>query len=104
MVLPFASLVSVLAVSLPSFITPDRLRWIIPLVTLAMFFAAFWVVRFITKLAIKASILGVIAIFLFTLWIQRSDLGDCAKTCECSLYSIDVDITQDQYVEYGCKK
>lgn len=104
MVLPFASLVSVLAVSLPSFLTPDRLRWIIPLVTLAMLFAAFWVVRFITKLAIKASILGVIAIFLFTLWIQRGDLGDCAKTCECSLYGIEVDITQDQYVEYGCKK
>ncbi len=107
MAFPIAPVVaahSMLAVSLPSFLTPDRLRWIIPLVTLAMLFAAFWVVRFITKLAIKASILGVIALFLFTLWIQRSDLGDCAKTCECSLYGIEVDITQDQYVEYGCNR
>ncbi len=98
------SVLSVLAISMPSFVTPDRLRWIIPLLTLAMIFAALWVVRFITKLVIKASILGVIAIFVLTLWVQRADLGDCAQTCECSLYGLDVEITQEQFVEHGCRE
>ncbi len=99
-----SGLAPLLAVSLPSFLTPDRLRWIIPLLTVLLLLAAFWVVRFVTKLAIKAAILGVLALFVFTLWIQRGDLADCAKNCECSLYGIDVDITQEQFVEYGCKK
>ncbi len=90
------------AVSLPSFLTPETLRWLIPAVTLVMLAGGFWFMRLITKLAIKAAMWGVIGLFLLTLWFQRADLGDCATSCACSLYGIDVEITQEKYVEYGC--
>jgi hypothetical protein len=98
------AMVNLLAVSLPSFLTPDRLRWLIPLLTLVLIVGSFMMMRFITQLIIKASLLGVVALFVLTLWVQRSDLGDCAKTCGCSLYGIDVEITSEKYVEYGCNR
>jgi hypothetical protein len=48
--------------------------------------------RFIQKLMLKMTMLGLIALVGFGAWYYRADLGDCAKTCECRILGQDVKI------------
>ncbi len=81
---------------IPDSVDPDQLRTIVILVILAILVLMFLVARFVQKLVIKGAVLAVLAGLAVGLWVQRGDLADCAETCECSLFGMDVEVPADQ--------
>ena len=87
---------------LPDWADPDTLRWIL-LVTLAVVVYAMWVVvRVVQRVALKAVLFLALAGFGLSLWVQRTDLEDCAKTCRCQLYGQDVEIPPEKLPAGRC--
>ncbi len=83
---------------MPSDLDPDTLRWLILGAIALVLVAMFLVVRFVQRLMVKALLFGVLAVLGLSLWIQRDDLQDCADTCSCSLYGLDVEVPDER----GC--
>jgi hypothetical protein len=82
----------VLGVTLPSWINPDNARTIALVVGIAALVLIVVVLRFIQKLVLKVAITIVLALVTFIAWNERADLGDCAKTCECRILGVDVEV------------
>ncbi|MDH4169381.1 MAG: hypothetical protein OEW42_07300 [Acidimicrobiia bacterium] len=80
----------------PDFLDVDTLRWLIPVLLLLLLVGMVLVARFVTKMAVKASLLTVMALIGVSLWVQRADLADCADTCKCRIYGQEVDIPVDK--------
>jgi hypothetical protein len=85
-----------LAAQLPSWANSDNLQWIALGVIGAILVLMFLVLRFIQKLVLKGTLFGILAIIGLIAWIERADLKDCAKTCECSVVGFDVKIPADK--------
>ena len=85
-----------LAAQLPSWANSDNLQWIALGVIGAMLMLMFLVLRFIQKLVLKGTLFGIFAIIGLIAWIERADLEDCAKTCECRVVGFDVKIPADK--------
>lgn len=81
---------------IPDSIDPDQLRTILVVVVLVLLVGTFLVIRFVQKLVMKGVMLVVLLGIGASLWVQRADLGDCADTCSCSLYGMDVEVPADQ--------
>ena len=86
------------SVAVPESLDPDTLRWIILVVIAGLLVAMYMVVRIVQKLVMKIVLFLLLAGVGLSLWIQREDLQDCADTCSCSLYGVDVEIPDDK----GC--
>ncbi|MEM7141434.1 MAG: hypothetical protein AAF548_10425 [Actinomycetota bacterium] len=85
-----------LSAALPDWLDPELLQWIILVVIAVLLYLMYVVVRFIQKLVLKVTLFVLLAGIGLSLWVQRSDLQDCARTCECSLYGQDVEIPWEQ--------
>ena len=71
---------------LPNWLDPQTLQWLILGALVVLVFLALMVMRFIRKLVVKTVLVAAIAGLGLSMWAQRSELGDCVQTCECSLY------------------
>lgn len=83
-------------VVLPDWLDPNTLRWLILGAMGLLVVAMLMIIRTIQRLAMRVVLLGILAGFGLSLWIQRSDLRDCVDTCECSLYGQDLQVDYDQ--------
>jgi uncharacterized membrane protein (UPF0136 family) len=82
--------------TLPSWAGVDNLRTTALVVLVASVVLFFLVMRFVQKLMLKFVMLGLLALVGFGAWYYRADLGDCAKTCACSIAGQDVKIPADK--------
>lgn len=81
---------------LPAALDAAELRWVLLAVIGAVVVGMILVVRFVTALVVKAVMLAALAGLGVALWVQRDDLGDCATTCSCRVFGIDVDVPADR--------
>lgn len=87
------------ALTLPEWLDPELLQWIVLIVLAVVLYLMYTVIRFVQRMVIKATLFGLLALFGLSLWVQRADLQDCARTCECSLYGQTVQIPWEQLPE-----
>lgn len=87
------------AATLPSWLDPQLLQWIIIGCLAFLAFVLYLVLRFVRRILIKGILLVALVGLGASLWIQRSELADCARTCECRLYGQEVVIPADQIPE-----
>jgi len=85
-----------LAAQLPSWANSDNLQWIALGVIAAMVVLMFLVFRFVRKMTMKLILFGIFAIIGLIAWTQRTDLEDCAKTCDCKVLGFEVKIPKDK--------
>lgn len=88
-----------LVAALPDWLDPNLLQWVILVVIAVLLYLMYVVVRFVQRAAIKLVLFALLAGIGVSLWVQRTDLQDCARTCECSLYGQTVDVPWDQLPE-----
>jgi hypothetical protein len=89
----------VLVAALPDWLDPNLLQWVILVVIAVLLYLMYVVVRFVQRAVIKIVLFALLAGIGVSLWVQRTDLQDCARTCECSLYGQTVDVPWDQLPE-----
>lgn len=82
--------------ALPDWLDPVLLQWIILVVLAVLLYLMYVVVRFVQRIVVKVTLLLLLAGVGLSLWVQRTDLEDCARTCECSLYGQDVEVPWEQ--------
>lgn len=87
---------------MPESLDADTLRWVIPVVVAVVLALMGLVVRFVQRLVLKVALFGLLAGVGLALWIQRADLEDCATTCSCSLFGVEVEIPPEQTPPGGC--
>ena len=87
------------AAALPAWLDPELLQWIIVVVMAVVAYLLYIVLRFVRRLVAKVVLLVALVGLGLSLWVQRADLQDCARTCECSLYGQEVDIPFEQLPE-----
>lgn len=85
-----------LLAALPDWLDPELLQWIILVVIAVLLYSMYVVVRFVQRVALKLVLFGLLAGVAVSLWAQRTDLEDCARTCECSLYGQTVEVPWEQ--------
>lgn len=88
-----------LALAFPEWLDPELLQWILLIVLAVVLYLMYTVVRFVQKVVVKMVLFGLLALFGLSLWVQRTDLQDCARTCECRLYGQTVQVPWDQLPE-----
>lgn len=88
------------AAALPSRLDPELLQWLIVAVLVVVAFLLYIVARFVRRLVAKVVLLVVLVGLGVSLWIQRADLQDCARSCECTLFGRQVVIPLDQLPEH----
>jgi hypothetical protein len=86
----------VLGLTLPEWFNPDNLRTIAIAVLVGSLVLMFLVLRFVQKVMMKVSFTVLLALVAFGAWHYRTELGDCARTCDCRVLGIDIKIPQDQ--------
>jgi TRAP-type uncharacterized transport system fused permease subunit len=89
----------VLVAALPDWLDPNLLQWVILVAIVVLLYLMYVVVRFVQRAVIKIVLFALLAGIGVSLWVQRTDLQDCARTCECSLYGQTVDVPWDQLPE-----
>jgi hypothetical protein len=89
----------VLLAALPEWLDPELLKWLLFVVIALILYLMFVVVRFVQKVVLKVALFTLLAGLGLSLWVQRTDLDNCARTCECSLYGQTVDVPWDQLPE-----
>ena len=87
---------------LPDWADPETLRWIILVVIAVVVYAMYAVVRFVQAAMLKLVLFVVLAGVGLSLWVQRTDLADCAQTCTCRLYGQDVEIPPEKLPPDRC--
>ncbi len=85
--------------ALPEWLDPELLTWIILVVIAVLLYMMYVVVRFVQRVVLKVVLFVLLAGFGLSLWVQRTNLEDCARTCECSLYGQDVEVPWEQLPE-----
>lgn len=81
-----------LAATLPDWITTDRLKVIAIGVIVAFVVIELLIARFVGQLVVKGLMLALIAGLGVAVWVQRSNLETCAKTCECRFFGQEVQL------------
>lgn len=87
---------AVFVAALPEWLDPELLTWIILVVIAVLLYLMYIVVRFVQRVVLKLVLVAVLAGVGVSLWVQRADLEDCARTCECSLYGQTVTVPWEQ--------
>lgn len=91
-----------LGLTFPEWFTPDNLRTIAIAVLVGALVLIFLVLRFVQKVMMKASFTVLLALVAFGAWHYRTELGDCARTCNCRVLGIDIKIPADQMPVVRC--
>ena len=86
----------VLFAALPEWIDPQMLTWLLLVAIAVMLYLMYVVVRFVQRVVLKVVLFTLLAGVGLSLWVQRTDLEDCARSCDCSLYGQDVQIPWEQ--------
>lgn len=82
--------------TLPSWLDPELLRWIIVAILVVLAFLLLVVLRFVQRFVTRFLLLAILVGLGVSLWVQRQDLQDCALRCECTLYGQEIVIPVDQ--------
>ena len=90
-----------LGLTLPDSFTPDNVRTLALVVAIAAIVLMVLVLRFVQKVMMKLSFTALLALVAFGSWYYRTDLGDCAKTCECRVLGVHITIPQDKLPSAG---
>ncbi len=85
-----------LGLTLPDWFTPENARTIALVVMVVAALLVLVVIRFVQKMVMKLACAIVLVVIGFIAWHERTDLADCARTCECRLLVFDVKIPTDQ--------
>jgi hypothetical protein len=85
--------------ALPEWLDPQLLTWLILVVIAVLLYMMYVVVRFVQRVVLKVVLVGLLAGVGLSLWVQRTDLEDCARSCECSLYGQTVEVPWEQLPE-----
>lgn len=88
-----------LLAALPDWLDPELLQWIILVVIAVVLYLMYVVIRFVQRVVLKVALFVLLAGVGLSLWVQRTDLENCARTCECSLYGQDVTVPWEQLPE-----
>lgn len=88
-----------LLAALPDWLDPQLLTWIILVVIAVLLYMMYVVVRFVQRVVLKVVLFALLAGIGLSLWVQRTDLENCARTCECSLYGQTVEVPWEQLPE-----
>jgi hypothetical protein len=80
----------------PDWLDPELLQWIILVVIAVLLYLMYVVVRFVQRTVLKLVLFALLAGVGVSLWVQRTDLADCARTCECRLYGQTVEVPWEQ--------
>ena len=81
-----------LAFTLPQSLSLEELRTWLIVAGAAFLLLAFAAMRFVQKMAVRGT-LAVICVALGLLcYVERSQLADCARTCDCNVLSLEVNI------------
>ena len=79
---------------LPEWLDVDRLRILSLLLIAIIVFLMFASLRFVTRTAIRISIIVLLFSLGVSAWLYRDSLDDCRSTCSCSLFGFDVDFSR----------
>lgn len=77
---------------MPDWLDSEVLQDVSVGVLVALAVGALLVLRFVTKLVTRLVALALIAAVGVGVWLERDDLGECAETCECSVFGQDVEV------------
>ncbi len=81
---------------LPDWLDPELLQWIILVVLVVLLYMMYVVMRFVQRTVLKLVLFALLAGIGASLWFQRADLADCARSCECRLYGQTVEVPWEQ--------
>lgn len=85
--------------ALPDWLDPEILKWLILVVIAVLLYLMYVVMRFVQRMVLKVVLFTLLAGIGLSLWVQRTDLQDCASSCECSLYGQTVEVPWEQLPE-----
>ena len=91
--------VAVQLAALPDWLDPELLQWVLLVVIVVVLYLMYVVVRFVQRVVLKVALFALLAGFGLSLWGQRANLGECARTCQCRLYGQTVEIPWQQLPE-----
>lgn len=77
----------------PSWFTDSNLKTVAVGVLIALAAFAFVVTRFVQKMALKLALLVICVGLGAAVFVQRSNLSDCATTCSCKVFGMKVKIS-----------
>jgi len=84
---------------IPDWLDPELLQWVILVVIAVLVYLMYVVVRFVQRVVLKFVLFALLAGFGVSLWVQRADLEECARSCECRLYGQTVEVPWEQLPE-----
>jgi hypothetical protein len=96
---PRLEFVAVLLAIIPDWLDPELLQWVILVVLAVLLYLMYVVVRFVQRVVLKLLLFALLAGFGVSLWAQRTNLEQCARTCDCSLYGQSVEVPWEQLPE-----
>ena len=70
----------------------ESLRHVIIGAMVVLAVVAAFVIKAVRRLLLQVVLVVITMALAVSLWLQRADLGDCAATCSCSLYGLDVTV------------
>jgi hypothetical protein len=79
----------------------ERLQWIALVALGVLVVLAVVVVRFVQKVAVKVVLLAVMAGAALLAWNARNELGNCAETCACKVYGLEIHVPEPACDEFG---
>jgi hypothetical protein len=77
----------------PSWFTDSNLKTVAVGVLIALAAISFVITRFVQKVALKLALLVICVGLGAGVWVQRSNLSDCATTCSCKVFGMKVKIS-----------
>jgi Na+/melibiose symporter-like transporter len=77
----------------PSWFTDANLKTVAVGVLIGLAAIAFVVTRFVQKMAVKLALLVICVGLGAAVFVQRSNLSDCATTCSCKVFGVKVKIS-----------
>src|ERR1700730_16848051 len=77
----------------PSWFTDSNLKTLAVGILIALAALAFIITRFVQKIALKLALLVVCVGLGAGVWVQRSNLSDCATTCSCKVFGVKVKVS-----------
>jgi hypothetical protein len=84
---------------IPDWLDPELLQWVILVVLAVLLYLMYVVVRFVQRVVLRLLLFALLAGFGVSLWAQRTNLEQCARTCACSLYGQTVEVPWEQLPE-----
>ena len=80
---------------MPDWIDPETLRVLSIAGIVVAVVLAVVVLRFVSGIASKMGLIGVLLVVGVLLWYQRAELADCVDTCACRVLGVGVTIPED---------